>query len=173
MNKKGFVAAGIAGVAVLGIIGSLTDTSTDEPTRAATTFAKTTEVAAVTTTEVPAPEITPETSIQMPDPDAAPVPPKLTESASQRNAVRKAESYLDFTAFSMTGLVEQLEYEGFSNEDAWYAVNGLDVDWREQAVKKAESYMSFTSFSESGLYDQLIYEGFTHEEAEYGASSQF
>ena len=42
-------------------------------------------------------------------------------------AVKKAKSYLEFMAFSRDGLIEQLEYEGFSYEEAVYGVeaNGL------------------------------------------------
>ena len=43
------------------------------------------------------------------------------ESAGQRNAVRSAESYVDMTGFSRSGLIEQLEYEDFSAADATYA----------------------------------------------------
>ena len=88
-------------------------------------------------------------------------------SISQRNAIRKAEDYLGFTAFSKTGLIKQLEYEGYSNEDASFAIENIEVDWSEQAVKKAESYLDFTAFSRQGLIDQLLYEGFTNEQATY------
>lgn len=87
------------------------------------------------------------------------------ETLSQKNAVGKAMDYLNYTAFSKSGLVEQLEYEGFSNEDATYAVNKLEVDWKEQAVKKAKDYLDYTSFSRSGLIEQLEYEGFNNEES--------
>jgi colicin import membrane protein len=60
------------------------------------------------------------------------------ETLSQKNAVRKAKEYLSVMAFSKEGLIKQLEFEGFSNEDATYAVNQIDVDWKEQAVKKAK-----------------------------------
>ncbi|WP_142057807.1 Ltp family lipoprotein [Pseudarthrobacter sp. B4EP4b] len=92
-------------------------------------------------------------------------------TVSQQNALRKAESYLDFTAFSRTGLIEQLEYNKFSSADATWAVDRVTVDWNEQAAKKAKSYLEFTSFSRSGLVDQLLYNGFTPEQAEYGAST--
>ncbi len=90
-----------------------------------------------------------------------------TETLSQKNAVNKAKDYLDFTAFSKSGLIEQLKFEGFSNEDATYAVNKIDVDWKEQAVKKAKEYLDFMAFSRSGLIEQLEFEGFTTEEATY------
>ena len=90
------------------------------------------------------------------------------EKLGQKNAVAKAKSYLSFSAFSYTGLIEQLEFEGFSNEEATYAVNKCNVNWNEQAAKKAKSYMKFSSFSRSGLLEQLEYEGFTSEQAEYG-----
>ncbi len=90
-----------------------------------------------------------------------------TETLSQKNAVGKAESYLNVMPFSKNGLVEQLEYEGFSNADATYAVNKISVDWKEQAVLKGKSYLSYMSFSRSGLIEQLEYEGFTNEQATY------
>lgn len=88
----------------------------------------------------------------------------------QKNALNKAKSYLDFTAFSYSGLISQLEYEGFSTEDSTYAVDNCGADWNEQAAKKAKSYLDFSSFSREGLIDQLLYEGFTSDQAEYGAT---
>lgn len=99
---------------------------------------------------------------------AAPTPTK-----GQLNALKKAESYLNYSAFSRAGLIDQLEYEGFSTEDATYAVDNVKVDWNEQAVKKANSYLSYSSFSRQGLIDQLEYEGFTPEQAEYGVSQAY
>ncbi len=64
----------------------------------------------------------------------------------QKNALGKAESYLSFSAFSYQGLIEQLEYEQFSHEDAVYAADNCGADWNEQAAKKAESYLDFSSF---------------------------
>jgi hypothetical protein len=71
-------------------------------------------------------------------------------------------------AFSRSGLIGQLEYEGFTTAEATLAVDYLNVDWNEQAWKSAESYLDFTAFSRSGLIDQLEYEGFTTEQATYG-----
>ena len=93
------------------------------------------------------------------------------QTTAQRNAVRQAESYLDFSAFSEEGLIRQLEFEGFSNEDAIYAVSNVEVDWNEQAAQKAESYLDFSGFSRSGIIEQLEFEGFTTEQAIYGADS--
>lgn len=86
---------------------------------------------------------------------------------SQKNAIRKAESYLDLTGFSKSGLIKQLVFEGFSEEDSAYAVENIQVDWKEQAVKKGKEYLDMSGFSRSGLYDQLTFEGFTDEEATY------
>ncbi len=92
-------------------------------------------------------------------------------TVSQRNALRKAESYLSYTAFSRTGLIGQLEFEKYSTEDSTWAVDRVTVDWNVQAAKKAKSYLEYTAFSRSGLVDQLLFEGFTPEQAEYGAST--
>ena len=85
--------------------------------------------------------------------------------------VDKAADYLDFMSFSRSGLIKQLEYEGFTQEDATYGADALNVDWNEQAAKKAADYLDFTSFSRSGLIKQLEYEGFTQAQAEYGVST--
>ncbi|MBW0119566.1 Ltp family lipoprotein, partial [Pseudonocardia abyssalis] len=77
----------------------------------------------------------------------------------------------DFMAFSRSGLIKQLEFEGFSTADATFAVDTVDVDWMVQAEKSAQSYLDFTSFSRSGLIDQLEFEGFTSEQARHGADS--
>lgn len=99
--------------------------------------------------------------------------PALAATTGEINALKKAHSYLSFTAFSYTGLIEQLEFEGFTKSQATYAANHCGADWNEQAAKKAESYMSFTSFSYSGLVEQLEYEGFTSVQAEYGARKAY
>ncbi len=89
----------------------------------------------------------------------------------ERNALAKANDYLDFSAFSYTGLIDQLEYEGFTKEEATYGADNCGADWNEQAAKKAQQYMDYSSFSKSRLIDQLEYEGFTAEQAQYGAAA--
>ena len=89
---------------------------------------------------------------------------------SQQNALKKALSYLKYSAFSYSGLIEQLEYEKFSHEDAVYGADNCGADWNEQAKKMAESYLKYDSFSRDGLIDQLEYEGFTYDQAVYGVT---
>jgi hypothetical protein len=93
------------------------------------------------------------------------------ETVSQENARKSAKNYLDTLAFSRTGLIKQLEFEGFSTEDATYAVDALNPDWNEQAAKSAKNYLDTMAFSRAGLIEQLIFEGFTQEQAEYGVST--
>jgi acyl-coenzyme A synthetase/AMP-(fatty) acid ligase len=82
-----------------------------------------------------------------------------------------AETYLSSMAFSRTGLIEQLVFEGFSNEDAAYGTDAVGADWMNQAALMAETYLASMSFSRSGLVEQLVFEGFTPEEAEFGVAS--
>lgn len=100
-------------------------------------------------------------------------PVKQQISAGQQNAIGSAQQYLEFSAFSRSGLIDQLEYEGYSTEDATFAVDSLNVDWNEQAAKSARQYLEYTSFSRSGLIDQLVYEGFTYAQAEYGVNAAY
>ncbi len=96
---------------------------------------------------------------------------KETVSLSKQNAVKKAKSYLRVSAFSRQGLIEQLEFEGFNNEDAVYGVDNCGANWNEQAAKKAESYLRVSAFSRQSLIDQLEFEGFTPEQAIYGVDA--
>ena len=97
--------------------------------------------------------------------------PEIT--TGEANALERALSYLEYTAFSKKGLRDQLEYDGFEKSEIDYAIKNCKADWKEQAVKKAESYLEYQSFSKSELYDQLIYEGFTEEQAQYGVDEAY
>ena len=87
------------------------------------------------------------------------------------NALKSAKKYLSYSAFSYTGIIEQLEYEGYSTEEATYAADNCGADWYEQAAAKAESYLEYSAFSYTGLIEQLEYEGFSTEEATYAVDN--
>ncbi|NMF26657.1 hypothetical protein HF885_09525 [Olsenella umbonata] len=92
-------------------------------------------------------------------------------TVSQSNALARAASYLDYTSFSYKSLIDQLEFEGFSSEDATFAADHCGADWMVQAEKKARQYMDYSSFSRASLIGQLEFEGFTAEQAAHGADS--
>lgn len=94
-----------------------------------------------------------------------------SETIGQKNALKSAQSYLSFAAFSYEGLIEQLEFEEYSREDAVYAADHCGADWNEQAAKSAASYLKYSSFSRQGLIEQLEFEGFTHSQAVYGVEA--
>ncbi|MGV0582038.1 Ltp family lipoprotein [Mycolicibacterium elephantis] len=148
------VGAAVVALIVLGSIGNSDKDKTSSSSFGTSTTARTAAVAP-TTTEPPMPDFTP----------------------GQRNAIRSAESYLDYTSFSKQGLIGQLESEQFSKADATFAVEYIEstggVDWNEQAVKSAKSYLDYTSFSLQGLIDQLESEGFTPSQAQHGATTAY
>ena len=88
-------------------------------------------------------------------------------------ALKSAQNYVDTLHFSRQGLKQQLTSEygsGFSEEAAEYALEHVDVDYKQEAVEAAQSYLDAMSFSREGLKQQLTSEygsGFTEEEAEY------
>ena len=89
----------------------------------------------------------------------------------EQNALNRANDYLEFMSFSRSGLIDQLEFEGYTTSEAEYAVDNCGADWDEQAVLKAEEYLDFMSFSRSGLIDQLEFEGFTYIQASAAATA--
>ena len=94
-----------------------------------------------------------------------------TETMGQKNARGSAEGYLSHQAFSRSGLIDQLKFEGFSKADATYAVDYISPNWNKQAAKSAKSYVSHQSFSASGLQDQLEFEGFSSSQAAAGVAA--
>ncbi len=90
-----------------------------------------------------------------------------TVTKGMKNALKSANEYLSFMSFSKEGLKGQLEYEKYTSKEVEYALNNINVDWKDQAVRKAVEYLDFMSFSEEGLRDQLEFEKFTDEEVDY------
>jgi hypothetical protein len=93
----------------------------------------------------------------------------------QKNAVRSANSYLEFSSFSRNGLIFQLSSEyggGYDIRDATVAVDSLSVDWNTQVVRSANSYLEMSGFSCNSLIKQLSSEyadKYTQSQARYGA----
>lgn len=110
--------------------------------------------------------VTPQPKVVTSTPD-----PMAGLSLGRRNAIKSAQSYLKLTSFSRKGLVDQLRYEGYTDDEAVFAVDFLEPDFYAEAAEAAASYLRLTSFSKTGLYDQLIYEGFSEDEAAYGVAA--
>jgi len=92
-------------------------------------------------------------------------------TVTQKNVMASAKSYLNYSGFSYKGLIEQLEYEKYTHEDAVWAADNCNADWNEEALESAKSYIDYSGFSYTGLIGQLEYEGFTTEQATYGADN--
>ncbi|MBM6404158.1 Ltp family lipoprotein [Phycicoccus sp. CSK15P-2] len=156
-----------AAVAVLVVGGSAlsangTESDAVDATTSASSSASTEDDAPADTDAAPEAEAEAEPAAEEPEPK--PVEPKGT--TAQRNALRSAEGYLDFKAFSKKGLIEQLSSEygdGYDKADATWAVEQLEVDWNEQAVRAGQEYLDLQGFSRSGLIEQLS--------SEYGTGS--
>lgn len=92
-------------------------------------------------------------------------------TVGEANALKSAKEYLRVMPFSYSGLIDQLEYEGYTTAEATYAVDNCGANWNEQALESAKDYLSVSAFSYTGLIDQLEYEGFTAAESAYGADN--
>jgi colicin import membrane protein len=147
----------VASVLALTVLGCASEADKKTTASAKPETSETTE--ALETTEAPKPKATTTTTT---------VP---SETVSQENARKSAADYLEYSSFSRSGLIEQLKFEGFSETDATYGVDALNVDWNDQAAKSAADYLEYSSFSRSGLIEQLVFEGFSQAEAEYGVNA--
>lgn len=100
---------------------------------------------------------------------------KSEATREQKAALGKAKTYSEMMHMSKQGIVNQLtsEIEGFSQQDAQYAVDNLKADFKENALKKAETYAKTQNMSNDAIYNQLTssIEGFTAEEAQYAVDN--
>lgn len=75
-------------------------------------------------------------------------------------------------ALSYDGLIDWLEKNGHSHENAVYAANNCNIDWNEEAVKAAKNYIHFEAQSYEKLLESLVsIEKFTYEQAAYGVNN--
>ena len=103
-----------------------------------------------------------------------PTPPEESKSdltTGQKNALKSAKQYLDALPFSHKGLIEQLEFDEYSNDEATYAADNCEADWNEQAVKSAKQYLDAMAFSRQSLIEQLEFDGYSNDEATHGAEA--
>ena len=100
-----------------------------------------------------------------------PIAKAPTATMGELNALSSAKSYLRYMEFSYTGLIKQLEYEGYSTQEATYAANNCGANWYEQALEQAKDYLSYSAFSYTGLVEQLEFEGYTNAEATYAVNN--
>ena len=113
--------------------------------------------------------IQPPVATQVQSADEAYVPAEVT--LGMKNALSSANSYLDILSFSYQALIEQLEYEKYSHEEAVYAANNCGANWYEQALDSAKSYLDIMSFSYPELVEQLLYEKYTYDQAVYAVNN--
>lgn len=108
---------------------------------------------------------------------AEPTEPEESEpvfTTAQENAIKAALSYLEYSSFSRSELIGQLEFEDYKTKTAQFAVkaieNANEVDWKKEAVEAAQGYMDYGSWSKAELKDQLLFEGFTEAQAQHGVN---
>lgn len=138
-------------------------TTTEEQTTIQITTSEITTTAIITTQQ--AHETNPSTELLTELHTEAPTIAEI--SLGKQNALKQAKNYINFTAFSYTSLISQLEFEGFSNEEAIYGADNCGADWNIEAAEKAKDYLAIYGMSRDGLKEQLLFEGFTNEQAEY------
>ena len=148
--------------------------------KTASATAQATQQPGVTATERPVqPKVTevPATKkpTATPKPTAKPTP-KPTEDPTPkeyRNALAKAQLYVDMMYMSKARLHDQLTSpygEGFSEEAAQYALEHVKADWKKNALMIARNYRDNLHMSSAAIKNQLTSpygEQFTQEEAQY------
>ena len=152
----------IIGFMIVGQIGFMTS----EP--------KQTNIAPVAAKSVETEETKPELSVgvgESKESESSDVPQEF------KSAINKAEIYGNRMYMSKQAIYEQLTSEHgerFSSEAAQYAVDTLDIDYKQNALEKAKFYQSKMSMSPERIREQLTSEygeQFTAEEADYAMAN--
>lgn len=91
---------------------------------------------------------------------------------SQKEIMNIAKKYSDKLFLSKIALYNQLITLKYSEEDSEYAVNHIDVDYKENALKRAKEYQKI-GVDELIIHDSLLssLEGFTEEEVNYALNN--
>ena len=148
MEKINFVAGLVAGIVLTSIVNCSNGNKKVDN-------AESTTSPCVETTASPYAEIT-----------ASPYEEK-TSKTELENAIESAEAYSNVFAYSKKELIEQLKYDGFSEDIAECAAKSINANWKENCVRSAYSYLDLSPFSKEELIHQLDYDGFTPEEIDY------
>ena len=99
----------------------------------------------------------------------------LSEGADvdwKANALNRANDYLSQGYYSRNGIYLQLmtPNEGFTREEAFYAMTNLSADWNGQALGKARQYQE-NGLSKDKIRQRLLIEGFSTAEAQYAIAA--
>ena len=95
---------------------------------------------------------------------------ECTIPTEEISALDKARILAEGEFLSKNSTYEQLvSEEGYSNASSIYAVENLDIDWKQNALIKADLFNSTLDLSKEEIYNRLISstEKFTAEEAQY------
>lgn len=164
---------------LLGACGAMfgtSDTDTEEDTTTETT---TTDIIEDDTEEVVEEETdTPETEAPIEEETEEEVTEEETDDTGEVSrefeaALQSAQNYVDNMPFSKKGLYDQLTSEhgsAFPEDAANYAIENVDVDYKEEAVEAANNYNETFPMSDQELLDQLTSDagdGYTMEEAQF------
>lgn len=93
-----------------------------------------------------------------------------TATHKQKEAYESARDYYASSHLSEKGFYQQLEFEGYSDDEIKYALDRLKPDYNRMALKCAKAYYDTRyAMSAQGIYDGLVddWEGFTPEQAQY------
>jgi len=123
----------------------------------------------------PAPSASPLSSATPGTPTAPATPspgPSPTETADPGlpDVTAVAREAIRSRALSRDGLISELEFRGYTSEQAETAADAIGADWNAEATEAAQGYVDSTAFSEQLLITQVTYDGFTPDEARYGVA---
>ena len=93
-------------------------------------------------------------------------PPTLLDPEYTR-AYEKAKSWSKKHLSQQQIKIYLTKYDRYSEDATQYALNKLNVDWKEQALLKAKYYQEFHYSKEKLVWQLINVERFTQEEADY------
>ncbi|MCD8317307.1 MAG: Ltp family lipoprotein [Eggerthellaceae bacterium] len=93
------------------------------------------------------------------------------EDQANQAALEEAVNYITINEVSYNRLVQILENDGFTTEEAEYAADNCGADWNEQALTTAQVYLDSGIYSRQSLIEALLDDGYTEDQAEYAADN--
>ena len=105
-------------------------------------------------------------------PTSEPTPASTEIPQGMKDALSRAQEMLDY-GLSAANIYDILLSEGYTNSQANFALENLNVDWNEIAYNRAVYCHEVLNLNKEKLIEELKFERFTDEEIQYAIDKVF
>lgn len=98
---------------------------------------------------------------------------KVKGTEQELKAMKKAEFYAELPTSPPSAIYKDLLEDGYTREEAKFALENADIDWDKRAIACADMYFNnlIKRMNEDEVRETMLMVGFTEEQTEYGIAA--